>query len=102
MVLNETTDRPLASSVSYLNYIDWRDQDRCFESLAVFRNPINVNMMTMEGPQLITARMVSANFFSTLGISPLAGRDFSPADDHPGAGPTVIISNGAWQRYFGG
>jgi predicted permease len=47
----------------------------------------------------------SAGFFSTLGVRPLAGRVFTPADDVAGGGadgPVAVISYRMWQRHFGG
>ena len=40
--------------------------------------------------------------FRILGIEPALGRNFQAADDRPGAEKVAIISNGLWQRDFGG
>lgn len=49
------------------------------------------------------AIFVSGSFFQTLGVSPLIGRTFTPADDHRGCGsPGAVISYGFWQREYGG
>jgi len=45
--------------------------------------------------------LVSGNFFSTLGISPYAGRFISPADDKDGAPPVAVMSYRAWQNKYG-
>jgi predicted permease len=47
----------------------------------------------------IPVQMVSAEYFSTLGVPALLGRMFS-ADDDPAA-PNVVISHAWWQRRFG-
>ena len=52
-------------------------------------------------PERLQGRLVSAEFFSTLGIKPLLGRDFLAEDDRPGATPAAILSYGFWQRRFG-
>ena len=39
---------------------------------------------------------------ATLGVQPLFGRGFTPADDRDGAPGTVLLSHGLWQREFGG
>ena len=46
---------------------------------------------------------VSGDFFSVLGVKPVAGRLFTAADDRPGCGlPGAVISYGFWQREFAG
>ncbi len=48
--------------------------------------------------------MVTVNFFSTLGVTPILGRDFLPGEDLPeGPGPNVaILSYNYWKSDFGG
>jgi predicted permease len=53
-------------------------------------------------PEYVNGRQISADLFSTLGISPLQGRAFRLDEDRPGAAPVAIISHGLWQRDFGG
>jgi predicted permease len=53
-------------------------------------------------PEYVNGRNISAELFSTLGISPVQGRAFSPDEDRPGAAPVAMISYGLWQRDFGG
>lgn len=52
--------------------------------------------------QYVNGRQISAELFSTLGISPVQGRAFRPDEDRPGAPAVAIISYGLWQRDFGG
>jgi putative ABC transport system permease protein len=53
-------------------------------------------------PEYVFGREVSAELFSTLGVSLVQGRAFRPDEDRPGAAPVVIISYSLWQRDFGG
>jgi MacB-like periplasmic core domain len=53
-------------------------------------------------PERIQAGIVSANFFELFGVSPVLGRAFAPADERPGASPTVVLSHEYWRRSFGG
>jgi predicted permease len=53
-------------------------------------------------PEYVNGRQISAELFSTLGISPLQGRAFRLDEDKPGAPAVAIISYGLWQRDFGG
>ena len=53
--------------------------------------------------ELIAGEMVSANYFSLLGIPPALGRVFGPDDElAKDAHPVVMLSHGFWQRAFGG
>jgi len=46
---------------------------------------------------------VSGDFFRLLGVNPVLGRAFGPADDQPGcASPAAVISYGFWQQEFAG
>ena len=46
-------------------------------------------------------RLVSGNYFSFLGVTPLLGRIFTTEDDRRDA-PYAVISHSYWQRRFGG
>ena len=55
------------------------------------------------GAERAQVALVSANFFSALGVSPILGRTFdSDADSAPGAHPVAVLSYTAWQRLFSG
>jgi len=56
------------------------------------------------GQQVETAtfRLVSGNYFSTLGVQPILGRGFSPEMDRsPGGAPYAVISYAWWNQRFG-
>lgn len=44
---------------------------------------------------------VTANFLPTLGIAPVAGRNFRGDEDRPGAALVAMVSDGLWQRRYG-
>src|SRR5260221_12459321 len=46
--------------------------------------------------------MNSAGFFENLCVDLLMGRTFDADQDHLGANPTVMITEGLWKRKFGG
>ena len=50
----------------------------------------------------LAVRDVSPNFFSVLGVSPLAGRAFRSEEATAGRGDVVLISYDFWQKHFGG
>jgi len=87
--------------VSYPNFVDWRAQSTSFESTSAVRSNESYNFTGAGEPERLQARLVSAGFFSLLGVQPLLGRDFVAEDDRPGATPTVVISHALWNRRFG-
>jgi predicted permease len=53
----------------------------------------------------VEGAFASAGLFDVLGVRPVLGRTFIPADDARGGGPegpVAVISYGFWQRHFGG
>src|SRR4051812_16678970 len=99
VLLSERTPRFPTLSVSWQNYVDWRDQSRSFDAVGAVRN----TTMTLTGtgePERLTAQMATANLLDLLGVRPLLGRTFVPAEDSPGGAPVALISYGLWQRRF--
>ena len=87
--------------LSYLDYLDWKRENTVFQSLDIFA-PYGFMLQTPAGAQQVDGASVSAGFFRTLGVTPILGRDFRPAEDQPAAPHTALISYAAWQRRFGG
>jgi predicted permease len=51
----------------------------------------------------VAIRLVSASYFSTLGVSAFAGRTLDPSrEPAEGTAPSAVISHEYWQRRFGG
>jgi putative ABC transport system permease protein len=98
--LSEDSPQVPQMSISYPNFLDWREQNKVFSGIAAmqFRS---LNLTGVNEPERLAGRAVSAEFFDVLGVKPARGRSFSSAEDRPGANPVCIISNGLWQRRFG-
>src|SRR5579864_917907 len=86
--------------ITYLNFLDWQRETQTFASMAMYRNE-DYNFTGTGEAERLSGYMVSADFFSTLGVKPILGRTFSPDDDHAGAAPVVILGGGFWVRKFG-
>jgi predicted permease len=82
---------------------DFIDAKRQSQTLALAAWSYSGGTISEPGePEYVNGRQISAELFSTLGISPLEGRVFRPDEDRPGAAAVAIISYGLWQRDFGG
>ncbi len=86
--------------VVYLNFLDWQRDTRTFSSMALYRNQ-DYNVTGTAEAERLSGYMISAGFFSTLGVQPILGRTFRPDDDQVGAAPVVILGGGLWRRKFG-
>jgi predicted permease len=87
------------SSISYPNFLDWQKQNHSFAALGAFRAD-DFNMTGAGEPERLHGHMISANFFPSLGLTPIVGRDFRPEEDRAGAGPLAILGDGLWKRKF--
>ena len=86
---------------SYPNFFDWQRQTHSFDSLASYDYQERLfSKANGEGAQVIPCGRVSANLFSTLGVAPELGRDFTPEDDLPGH-RVVILSHDLWVSEYG-
>jgi predicted permease len=86
---------------SYPDFLDWRAENQVFESLAAYQQD-GVIMRGVGAPQVVSAAVVTDNFFSTLGEQPARGRDFRPGEDLAAAPRYALISYAWWQKQFGG
>ena len=77
---------------------DWQAQGRSFESIA-YSDYRWYAVAGPEDPERLLGAAVSPEFFSTLGLAPLAGRALSAP---PGAGDSreVVLSHRLWRRRF--
>jgi len=77
---------------------DWREQNQVFEDLALVLRPegSKVTVRGDAGPEKLQGSIVSRNFFDVLGVQPLIGRTFSPAEEN-----VVVLSHRLWRQRFG-
>jgi len=88
-------------TVAAANLMDYRTQKNSFVSLAGFA-VTGMNITESGPPDRLFGEEVTANYFSTLGVSPAQGRAFLPDEDRPGANKVVIVSDELWRSRFGG
>ena len=88
---------------TYQDYLDWRRQQKSFSQVAAYTtiNPGSVSLLTEGHPEQVHRVLASGNFFSLLGVSPLAGRLLDEQDETPGKDHVLVLSASAWTAYFG-
>ncbi len=88
----------------YPFYKDVREHDRSFQGIAAFRTEMDRLSIRPEGTyqaaQVAWGRMVSANYFSVLGVQASVGRALRFEDDNPDTQPATVMSYAYWNRMF--
>jgi predicted permease len=98
--LNETTGGT-NTSIALPDYVDWRNDAKSFEHLALSRiESRNLSAIPGREPERISVAYVTANFFSVIGLNPQIGRTFTEDEDKPGAPSLVVLSDRLWDRGF--
>ena len=100
VALHESKPNFTQGAISYLNFLDWQRDNHTFASMAVARRYAFILTGRGEAEQ-VQAEFVSGTFFPLLGVNPILGRTFTPAEEQGGAAPVALISEGLWQRKFG-
>ncbi|MCK5651753.1 MAG: ABC transporter permease, partial [Gemmatimonadetes bacterium] len=88
-------------TVNPANYLDWTSEARSFSRMAAFN--IDYATLTGEGdPERVVASVVIPGLFGILGVQPALGTVFSQEHGQPGLDKVAILSDGLWQRRYGG
>ena len=92
-----------ARGVSFPDFDEWRAHARSFEDMCAVASGRRVAFRDQQGgrPVDLTIWTVTGNTFRLLGVVPMLGRDFVPADEAAGAAPVVILSYRFWVTRFG-
>ncbi len=102
LVVSSVTPKERAGEASYAEYLELRNGVPAFASVASQATQGVSIAGGAQGPSLGFAGQVSASYFATLGIAPVAGRTFLPEEDHaPGTHPVAIISERLWVKRYG-
>jgi predicted permease len=90
------------SLMTYEEFLQLRDQTNVFSKLMAAQSYMDRLAVRIEGgePEEVRGRMVSAEYFDTLGVPAMIGRTLGAGD---GPKPALaVISHNFWQRRLGG
>jgi predicted permease len=84
---------------SYPTYCDVRDQNTVFSGVMAHHDTV-VGLGEKGNTRRAKADLVSANYFSVLGVLPAYGRSFLPEEEKPGRDQrAAIVSYSYWQKH---
>ena len=87
------------TDMSWSEMTEWRKASKTLSEIALSITPPITLMPTSAGSARLTGALVSANTFAMLGARARLGRTLDAADE-AAESTVVVISTGAWQRYF--
>ncbi|HET7456199.1 MAG TPA: ABC transporter permease [Gemmatimonadaceae bacterium] len=80
---------------------DFRESSKTLRGIAEY-SPITFTLVGERDAVRIDVGLVTGNYFSVMGLSPVLGRAFRDGDDGPGAAPVMMLTHEYWMKRFGG
>ena len=99
VMVSESRPNATQLSITYPDFRDWQRNARSFEQMAAF-NWRDYDLTSPGTAEHLNGTEVSSGFFATLGVKPILGRIFSPAEDRPHGAPAAMISDRLWKARF--
>jgi predicted permease len=89
--------------ISYPYFEEYRKQTSLFSASAAYVGPVSFTVGNAEPGskrERISGHIVTPDYFSTLGVAPIAGRVFDTRNDIVGSEPSVIITESYWRTHL--
>jgi len=83
------------------DFLDWQKEASDFVGMAATGDERD-NMTGTGEPEQVAVQLVTANFFSVLGVKPLLGRGITKENGVAGKDNFVVLSYAFWRSHFGG
>jgi putative ABC transport system permease protein len=96
----QTTKTGHSTNVSWLDFKDWRSQNRSMEPLAAYQGA-HVSLSGNFTSRRIQLAVVSRGFFQIMGTQAAIGRTFTRKEQTLGGPPTAILSYALSEAVFG-
>ena len=82
------------------NYLQWRERSQLMQDIGAFVSTRPILSGAGE-PVRLNGVEATASLLTTLGITAILGRTFSPEEDQPGKNTVVLLSESIWRNRFG-
>src|SRR5579863_7966100 len=89
------------SNTDGVHALFWKEHQHTMSSVAIVGGEGETNLAGGSAPERVAMSAVTADFFRTLRLAPVIGRDFAQGED-TAAAPVAILSHSLWMRHFGG
>jgi predicted permease len=103
VVAHHTTRAGVEVATTELGYLDYRDLLESRQLAGAAGESLTALLFgSGETAERIQGRLVTANYFSLLGVRPAVGRFFTPDESEREGARVAVLSHAFWQRRFGG
>jgi predicted permease len=93
----------VGGSLSYPDYLEYRDGATKLSGLAAFGGPLAATARVGADPEPVQVQPVTADYFSVLGVRPAQGRFFLAEENRtPDTHPVAVVSWRFWQDRLSG
>jgi putative ABC transport system permease protein len=89
------------SNVVSPDYIGWQDRNQVFEQIGAFGGTSGANLTGVDQPARVSVTSVTVGLFPMLGVQPIAGRMFLPAEGKQGRDHVALLNETLWRSQFG-
>ena len=89
----------LRASISYPDYVDYKEQTQSFEGMAAITGTSEFSLARGGEPELIKGEYVTENYFDVLEVGALKGRTFVKEEGQTPT-PVVVLSEHLWRTRF--
>jgi putative ABC transport system permease protein len=86
--------------VSIPEFEFWKEHSTVFDSVAAYRGGSDQSLVFGNTAQRLSTSTVTTDFFRTLGVAPLYGREFNSEETRVDGPKTVILTHGLWKLAF--
>jgi len=95
---NDRLRKTERESASLPDFLDMKRETKSYTHLAAYQRQ-NLTITGSGEPERVVAARISPEYFNVLGLQPVIGHTFTPAEDK--AANAVLIGHGLWKRRFG-
>ncbi len=100
-LIDQATGLSVGTSFPMQTLTRLRQEQETLSDVFAF-SPMEVNFNAGGQAEVVTAQVVSGNYYSALGVPALIGRTITEADDNAAATPVVVLSHRFWASRFNG
>ncbi len=101
--LRQSIDGPGGDNIAFSvpEIVDIRDHAKSFSGIAEY-SPVTLTLQGEQDAVRMQIGLVTGNYFSVMGLSPILGRALNDGDDGTGVPPVMVLTRDYWMRRFGG